>query len=219
MSPMNELGYKEYSKKRNQIVTMTTDYQIKKIEKMSRQLPKFLEKRAKQFAEEYNEFLDTEMIDDPTRLPLAQITEHTFQPLIKVAGITPLYSADQLALAYDFYRDCSLKLNQTGLYIPKKQDYCRLLGISTDRFEEMKNTSSDENVREVCKQVEDYCVAILADAALNERVEKVYAMFHQKSSNKQRDNDPVQNNTFIANQTILSESQFNDLARKYQSED
>ena len=221
MSEQNQLEYKDYTKKRNKIVAMTTDYQKQKLEKMKKQLPKYLTKRSREFAEEYNRHIERiesgEYFEDPSKIPLYELTEHTFKPLIKVAGITPLYSADELALALDFYKDCCLKLNKNSLYIPKIEDYCRLLGISKNKFKEMKNTSSDENVREVCNQVEDYCVAILADASLSEKVEKVYAIFHQKSSNGQRDNDPVQNNTFVANNTILSDSQFQDLARRYQN--
>lgn len=220
----NELDYKDYTKKRNRAISLTTNYQMQKIEKMKKKLPKYITDRAKQFAEEFNEYIENNsasgefMPEDGTKIPLLELANHTFKPLIKVAGVIPLYSADELALGYDFFVDCTEKLNKTVAYIPTVEDYCRLMNMSTSKFKEYKTTSTDESIREICTQVEDYCYAVSIRAGFAGLTEKTLTIFHNKASNARRDNDPIQNNTFIQNKTVLADSEFNELARKFRND-
>ena len=94
-----------------------------------------------------------------------------------------------------------------------------MVNISKSTFEKYQTTSSDENMREVCNKVQDYCVARTADSAFSSRDKAfvTFSIFHQKASNKQRDNDPVQNNTYIQNNTIMTDEMFRDMDSKYSS--
>lgn len=214
---------KEEAEKRNQIVIKTSDYQVKKLEQMKRGLKRYINKRRKLFAEEWADFkekntMDGELIPSMDKIPMNEIIEHTFAPLIKIAGCSPSYSADELSIAFDFYIECSQELNKTAYYVPKIEDFCRMVNISRATFEKYQTLSSDENMREVCNKIQDYCVARTADGAFSSKDKAIvtYSIFHQKASNKQRDNDPVQNNTFIQNNTIMSDEMFKDMDSKYQ---
>lgn len=216
----------EKVKERNLIVTKTTEYQVKKLDDMRRNIKRFINKRKKEFASEWRQFLDDNTMDGQLipvidKMPMNDIIEHTFAPLIKVAGFSPTYSADEIALCFDFYVQCSQELNKTSYYFPKVEDFCRMINISKNMFERLQTQSSDENMRNICDKIQDYCVARTADVAFSSKDKAIvtYSIFHQKASNKQRDNDPVQNNTYIQNNTLMTDELFNDLSNKYQSND
>jgi len=205
----------------NAVVEKTSQFQIQKLEQMKKKLPRYLKKRKEKFADEYIRFVEDNtmngiLVPDETKLPMYSIIQHTFSPVIKIAGVSPAYSADEFAIAFDFYKECSEVLNKTGMYTPKIEDFCSLINISRNTFDKYQQTSPDENLREVCEKIKDYCVARTSDLAMGSKDKSVvtYAMFQQRSSNKQRDNDPVQNNTYIQNNNIMTDEQFNDLAKK-----
>ena len=200
---------------RDIVLKATEKYQMQKLESMKKSLPRYIKKRQKQFALELQPYLNESFMPEPDKIPLLDITENVFKPIIKVAGaFSPTYSADEMALAFDFYVDCVKKLNKISAYTPKIEDFCRLINISKNAFGRYQRNSPDENMREMCDKIQDYCVARTADGAFTGRLDNKYAMFHQKASNNQRDNDPVQNNFLIQNNTIMSEEEFKELANK-----
>ena len=217
---MEEKTFEEQEKIKELVLKKSTEYQLMKLDSMKRQLPRYIKKRRKQFAVELSEYMDKNSFDgnymqEPDKIPLFDLIENVFKPIIKVAGAySPAYTADELALAFDFYVECVKKLNEISAYTPKIEDFCRMINISKSAFNRYQRNSSDENMRELCEKIQDYCVAKIADGALTGRLEKVYSIFHQKSSNNQRDNEPVQNNFLIQNNTIMSDEQFKELANK-----
>lgn len=212
----------EVREQRNEIAEETHQYQLQKLEEMKADLPKYIKTRKRKFAKEWKEFQDEHTEDGqllPTidKVPMSEIIEHTFAPLVKVAGISPAWSADEMWLAFEYYSQCSIELNKTGYYLPKIEDFCRLINISRKAFDRYQTSSQDENMREVCNKIMDYCTARTADEAFisKDKAMVQYSIFHQKSSNKQRDNDPIQNNTYIQNNTIMSDEMFRELDDKY----
>ena len=196
-----------------------------KLDSMKKQLPRYIKKREKDFAKELNLYIENNTMDgnyiaEPDKIPLFELTENVFRPIVKVAGaLTPAYSANELALCFDFYVECVSKLNELTTYAPKIEDFCRMVNISKKTFNNYQRNSSDENMRELCEKIQDYCTARAADGAFSGRLDRIYTIFHQKSSNNQRDNDPVQNNILIQNNTIMNDEMFKDLASKYSSDD
>lgn len=218
----NKIVDSETVEERNIIATKTSEYQIQKLEQMKKGLKRYINKRRKAFAEEWIRFkedntMDGQIVPSMDRVPMATIIEHTFAPLIKVAGFSPAYSADELSIAFDFYIECSQELNKTAYYIPKIEDFCRLANISKSTFESYQTSSSDSNMREVCNKIQDYCVARTADMALASRDKAIvtYSIYHQKSSNKQSENVPVQINNYTQNNTIMTDEMFKDMDSKY----
>lgn len=217
----NQVLDRKNQKIRNEVAAYSRDMQVDMLDKMLSEFPAYLDERSKEFSKELAEYIDNHsesgsyLPEDATRIPLLQITQHAFKPVIKVAGISPKYSADQLAIAFDYFAQCTLKLNEYYIYIPKIADFCRMLNISTNKFKDYKTTSSSEEMREICYMIEDFCSSIVDDAAFNSRIEKTYAIFHQKFSNSRRDNDPVVNNNFVQNNNIMSEKEMADVMKKY----
>lgn len=212
---------------RNEVVIQQAHFQELKLQEMKTKLPRYINKRKKEFVKEFQEYKDKNSFDgqyfpEERKIPMFKVIQHTFRPLIKVAGLSPVYSADELSVAFDFYVDCVEKLNETAPYPPKIEDFCRMINISRKTFDRYQNSSSDENMRNVCDKIQDYCVARITDGAFSGEFEKIYAMFHQKSSNKQRDNDPVQNNIMVQNNTIMSDDQYRDfyldMSKKFNGE-
>lgn len=208
---------------RNMVVLAQQQYELAEIEKMKEKLPSYIKTRKRKFAKEFKQYVDENSsggayFSDETKIPMYKIINHTFEPLVKSNGICPNYSANELSVAFDFYKDVAEQMNDKDVYTPKIEDFCALLNISKDKFTKMQSTSSDEQIREVCNRIQDFCVARIADGAFSGRLEKNYAIFHQKSSNKQRDNDPVQNNTFIQHNTVMSDEKIAELYNKFINE-
>lgn len=220
----NRTVKREDVKKRNEIATVTSEYQEQKLATMKRNLPRYINKRKREFAKEWIKFkeentMDGQLIPSVEKNPLDEIVEHTFAPLIKCAGRSPSYSADELSIAFDFYVQCANELKNTSHYLVKIEDFCRMVNISRSKFDYYQKSSSDENMREVCNKIQDYCTARATDDAIFIRDKSVtpYLIFHQKSSNKQKDNEPIQNNTYIQNNTIMTDEMFKDMDSKYSS--
>lgn len=211
----------EVKKKRNEIVVAATDLQLQQLDEMSKNLPAYIDKRREEFATQLEKHIEENSaagtyMPDGSKLPFFEITEHIFKPIIKVAGFSPTYSADEIAIAFDFYMQCTEELNKYDMYIPQKHDFCRMMNISTDMFNNYMTTSNDEQMRETCKKIEDYCSSFVDKAALAGRFGKsIYPVFYQKSVNSRRDNDPIQNNTFVQNNNIVTDKEINDLMSKY----
>lgn len=214
---------KEKVAENNSIVEDTKKYQLQKLEEMKQKLPKFINTRKKAFALEYKEYiqehsLEGKPFEEQGKIPMFKLIQHTFRPLIKCAGCSPAYSADELSIAFDFYKNCTETLNESGVYIPKIEDFCSLINISKSTFNQYQTNSTDQEMREVCNKIQDYCVARLADSAFLGATDKVYSIFHQKASNKQRDNDPIVNATYVQNNTIMTDEQYRELASKFLNE-
>lgn len=212
---------------RNDLFVEQSRFQELKLQEMKEKLPKYINKRRKEFAKEFQEYkeknsFDGQFFPEERKIPMFKVIQHTFRPLIKVAGLSPVYSADEIAIAFDFFVDCVEELNETCPFVPKIEDFTRMINISKKTFERYQNSSSDENMRNICDKIQDYLVARLADGAFSGQVDRLYAMFHQKSSNKQRDNDPVQNNIMVQNNTIMSDDQYRDfyldMSKKFNGE-
>ena len=218
---------KEVQKKRNEIVTLSTNMQIEKLDEMMKDFPTYLDERAKEFAKELEVYIEEKSMsgvyvpEDISKLPYMELCNHTFKPIIKTAGVSPIYSPEQIAIAFDFFSKCIEEMNKYEVFPPKIADFCRMLNISTTKFKEYKE-ANNEQMREVCCMIEDYCSSAIDSIALSNRFDKSttpYAMFYLKSVHGRRDNDPVVNNTFVQNNNITSESQLKDWERKFLSPD
>ena len=214
----------EVKKKRNEIVTLSTDMQIEKLDEMMKDFPKYLDERASEFAKELQSYIDEKSMsgdyvpEDISKLPYRELAQHTFKPIIKTAGISPLYSPEQMAIALDFFAMCIEEMNKYEVFAPQLAYFCRMLNISTNKFKEYKDRSNNEQMKEVCCMIDDYCSSTIDAIALSNRFDKSttpYAMFYLKSVHGRRDNDPIVNNTFVQSNNIVSDSQLRDWEKKF----
>jgi hypothetical protein len=216
---------KKEQETRNEVVELTQSAQIEMLEKMRLDMPKYITQRKEQFVQSLKEYGylksdaedDDMVIVDEKKLDNLELISNTFEPLIRVAGKSPKYTVDNIALAFDYYKYCFVELNKYGIYEPSKEDFCRLLGISTHAFSGLKNGNSLE-MREICCQVEDYICSIINQKALQSKVDRVVAIFTQKASFGRRDNDPIQINNYTQNNTTISREDFDKLLKQYSND-
>jgi len=207
-------------KKRNNTIIATSQAQLKLIDEMQKKLPEYIENRKMKFIEALKEYDIVEFGEDETVLldnklfPLSEIITYSFEPIAKIASSIPTYTPDNLSIMFDFYKYCTVELNKIKPYAPTKEDFCRLLGISTNRFKDLKNSNSME-MREVCLQLEDYISSFLTQSAIQGGTEQNYTIFIQKASLGRRDSDPIQLNNNVQHNTILSDQALIDKMNKY----
>lgn len=185
--------------------------------KKQKQLKKFINKRRELFFVELDKYCiakadeESDIIEyKEQKLPLLELTTKIFEPLIKVGGKSPNYSPEQISMAFDFFKQMVIVLNKNNLYIPQKEDFCSLLGISTQKLKYWKDTGSLE-MRDVICQVEDYLAGVVSQAGLQRKASESMAMFTLKSSYGRRDNDPIQINNLTQNNTIVSDEELRKL--------
>ena len=213
------------TKLRNEIVPIMNNMELSIVEKKRQELPKYIRKRKKAFLQECKEF--GELIKDSEddfytinnkKFDAMELIDHTFEPIIKnTTGIAPTYSANNLSIALDYYRECVNELNKVTVYPPSKEDFCRLLGISVSLFNTYSNSSSSE-MREICNQINDYFNSVLSRQSMLNKLEPRSTQFYQKAVLKLRDNDPVQINTYTQNNTVLSNDDIYKIASKFQKQ-
>lgn len=203
----------------NEIVEITNLAQQELIEAKKKDLPKYIKKRKKQFIKELVAYNIAHQVDDEEMqilnktLPLVEITDKCFEPFIKNFGIAPQYSASELSLIFDYFKDVIKEMNKDQIFPPTKEQFCQLCGFSTTKFTEYKNGSSSE-IREIMLQVEDYIANYLNIGGLTRKTDTVTGIFIQKSSlGRKEATEPQQvvNN----NNLVLSDSEFAELLSKY----
>lgn len=210
---------KNEMEKQNEIVEITNLAQQELIEAKKKDLPKYIKKRKKQFIKELVAYNIAHQVDDEEMqilsktLPLVEITDKCFEPFIKNFGIAPQYSASELSLIFDYFKDVIKEMNKDQIFPPTKEQFCQLCGFSTTKFTEYKNGSSSE-IREIMLQVEDYIANYLNIGGLTRKTDTVTGIFIQKSSlGRKEATEPQQvvNN----NNLVLSDSEFAELLNKY----
>lgn len=181
-------------------------------------LNKYIKKRKNKLIKELQEYniLTTDdegnAIIDNTKLPMVDLWDFCFSPFVKVAGVVPEYSASELSVIFDYFRECIKELNKIKTFPPTKEQFCNLCGISTQRFNDLKNNSIAE-VREILLQVEDYICNYLSVGGLTRRISEVSSIFNQKVLGRKEASD---NNTpQTTNNIVIGDSAFNELCNKF----
>lgn len=103
-------------------------------------------------------------------------------------------------------------MNKTMIVPPTKEQFCSLCGFSTQRFNEIKNTSPSD-IREVLLQVEDYICNYLSVGGLTRKISEVSSIFGQKVLGRKEANDNAP--ALSTNNIIIGDSAFNELCNKF----
>lgn len=210
---------KKQMEEQNEIVELTNFAEQQLIEKKKADLPKYIRKRKKQFIKELQEYNiartseDEDVIIADKTIPMLDLIDNCFAPFIKNYGTAPQYSAKELNIIFDYFKECIKEMNKTQIVPPTKEMFCSLCGMSTTRFTEYKNGSSLE-IRELCLRVEDFIANYLSVSGLTRKTDTVTGIFIQKSSlGRKEATEPQQvvNN----NNLVLSDSEFAELLNKY----
>lgn len=153
----------EEARIKNEIVELQRFYVDGKLS----DLDKLVEKRKSRLISDINEYklLHTEDILDkdgfPTGRTKLNITPHVlsnyfFRSINNLHNIEPQYSGEHLSILWDLYSDMVNEVNiRLGSFTPNLSHFCKFIGISTNGFKKLKN-SSDEGIRVVTDKIYDY---------------------------------------------------------------
>lgn len=210
---------KEEREKRNNVWELS-EYARKELFIAKRaELPKYIKKRKKQLIKELEEY-DILATDDEgnaivenSKIPMIDLWDFCFSPFVKVAGAVPDYSASELSIIFDYYKDCIKRLNNVKIFPPTKEQFCTLCGFSTQRFNELKNTSPND-IREILLQVEDYIANYLNIGGLTRKTSEVTGIFIQKSSLGRKEATEQQGPP-PTNNIVIGDSAFAELCGKF----
>lgn len=209
---------KEQIEKQNKVFEIVSYSQQELINQKKAQLPKYIKKRKKEFIKELEMYgiakaEQDEMVKimDKT-IPLMDLSDLCFKPFIKGIGLAPEYSAEELDLIFDYFRDCIKEMNKYELFPPLKEQFCQLCGFSTEQFSTLKNSSSPE-IREVLLRVEDYICNFIHIGGMTGKIEKLNSIFIPKTLGRREAGEQAQvtNNNML----LVSEKEFAEMLNKY----
>lgn len=201
----------------NELVVTARETQLQVIEIAKTKLPKLFKKRAKDLAKQIDQYNirvveNGELIDSNEQL--LDLCEYAFKPIINTNGVMMAYNHNELAVGFDYYRNIVKKLNKNGnFYAPTKEDFCRLMGISTATFLNYANSNVEE-MREVCAMITDYLASVYTQMGLTGKVEKLTAMFYQKSALGRKETSVEQTPQQVTNNIVIGDSELKDLFKK-----
>lgn len=218
MEENNEVGFefKERRETHNDLVSNAIDRQRRVLDIARTNLPRLFKKRAKQLAKECEQFniqvSEGVMVDCNEKL--LNLCEHAFMPIINTNGTMMSYNYNEIAVGFDYYRKIVLKLNENGsFYMPTKEDFCRLMGISTSTLLSYKTSNSIE-MREICLMIDDYLASMYTQAGLVKKIEPITGMFYQKSALGRKETSVEQAPQQVTNNIVVGDSELKEMLRK-----
>ena len=197
----------------NHQILEVQDYEVMVVKEEIKKLQSFIKSRKKRIKNYYtkDEFSHIlAQIQDSTGLNIFAINKYLFEPLLKPSRYVKKYSELELLLVLEFYQEQMLELNKTNMFPPQLEQYCRLLGISTNIFKRDYLNSNDEEMRNAAQQVVDYIASGLSYAGMTKQVDSTSQVFAQKSSLNRYDreaNEKQEQKTIIA---VVSAEEFKD---------
>ena len=205
-------------KRRNNVWELTEYAKQELVDKKRVELPKYIKKRKKQFIEELKKYniiqseTDEEVQIMNKTIPMIDLTDFCFTPFVKVAGVVPDYSASELSIIFDYFKETIREMNKVEIVPPTKEQFCSLCGFSTQRFNELKNTSPTE-IREILLQVEDYLCNYLSVGGLTRKISEVSSIFNQKVLGRKEAGE--QSTPQQTNNIVIGDSAFAELCGKF----
>lgn len=197
----------------NHKIIQVQDYEASVVNDDIKELERFVKNRKKRIKNyylkpEYEHI--REEIQDSSGLNIFAINKYLFEPLLKPSRYVKRYSELEILIVLEFYQEQMLELNKTNMFPPQLEQYCRLLGISTNIFKKEYLNSSDEEMRNAAQQVIDYIASGLSYAGMTRQVDSTSQVFVQKSSLNRTDrenSDKQEPKTIIA---VVSAEEFKD---------
>ena len=97
-----------------------------------------------------------------------------------IVGLSPKYNTTELAILFDYYKQFIQQINEKTSYIPTKEDFCSFAGISTNVYNNWKQ-SEDAERREIMQKIDDYLVDIHLSMAQRGDIREISTIFRAKS--------------------------------------
>lgn len=170
------------------------------VDKESRGLQRYIESRKKAIAKKYEKSLDG-MDFAVEGINAIAIQRALFEPLYEPSRAVRSYTAAEILMALEYYSEMIERINKTTLFPPQLEQFCRLLGISTNNFRMNYLNSNEDEKRNAAQQVVDFISMVLSYAGMTRQIDNTAQIFVQKSGLGRKDNEqPTINNN---NNTIV----------------
>ena len=141
----------------------------------------------KQYQDNLKEIMEQKMFDLAYKLKhieegktLSVIELKSLLSQKNVVGLSPKYSATELAILFEYYKQFIQEINKKTSYIPTKEDFCSFAGVSTVTYNNWKQ-SDDAERREIMQKIDDYLVDIHLSMAQRGDVREISTIFRAKS--------------------------------------
>lgn len=143
------------------------------LEEFKNNLPEYIEKRLQALTQEIS------LKKDVGGLSSIEINE-LLRPH-NLIGKQPKYTAEQMQIVFDYYREALVKVNQKFKYPPSKENFCAFAGISTATYNQYL-ISPDEAKQEVMLMIDDYIRENMLTSAQLKEVDNITTMFRGKTA-------------------------------------
>lgn len=97
-----------------------------------------------------------------------------------VAGASPKYSNTELAIVFDYYRQCINEINKYKMYLPTKKNFCSFAGISSSQYDNWRKSQDDERA-DIMQKIDDYITDIQLTSAQNGDIKEISTIYRTKS--------------------------------------
>lgn len=143
------------------------------LEEFKNNLPEYMEKRLQALTQEIS------LKKDVGGLSSIEINE-LLRPH-NLIGKQPKYTAEQMQIVFNYYREALVKVNQKFKYPPSKENFCAFAGISTATYNQYL-ISPDEAKQEVMLMIDDYIRENMLTSAQLKEVDNITTMFRGKTA-------------------------------------
>ncbi len=144
----------------------------KLLEEYKENLPQQLEVRINQIADQLS------IMPEVQGLSTIEINE-ILRPH-NLIGQPIKYTAEQLNIIFDYYRQAIIAVNRNRRYPPSKENFCAFAGISTASYNQYL-MSPDEAKQEIMIQIDDYIRENMLTSAQLKEVDNITTMFRGKT--------------------------------------
>lgn len=142
------------------------------LEEYKKELPQKLENRLNEIAEQLSKRKEVQ------GLSTIEINE-----ILRPHGLIgqPLrYTAEELNIVFEYYRQAIVKINKKVKYPPSKGSFCAFADISTATYNNYLR-SPDESIQEVILRINDYLVDTTLTSAQLKEIDNITTMFRGKA--------------------------------------
>lgn len=165
---------KKYVEKRHKeqeieqtLVNLETDY----INQKKEELPQYLDSKLQEVSEELA------MCSEDENITPFQIYEWIKSPTYPY---TPKYTAEEMALIFDYYTKVVAEINKKTKYPPTKPNFCLFCGMSTVTYDKYLN-GIDPRKKEVMQRIDQYIRDMQLTLGETGGLNPIVAMYRSKS--------------------------------------
>lgn len=91
-----------------------------------------------------------------------------------------LYSAEELAILFDYYRNFICEINKIARYIPSKKNFCGFASISSSTYDNYLINGDSQKI-EVMRMIDDYITDISLSLAQSKEIDNATTIFRSKA--------------------------------------